>query len=248
MTTAASLAMEAVSAPTIPSEKRAFVHQLFTAIASRYDWFNRLVSLGMDQGWRRRAVELGGVAPGMCVLDVCAGTGDLALLCAERLGVDGMVIGVDFTAPMLQAAVRKTERHRRAVRWLQGDAQWLPFPAESVDRVTIGFSTRNLSDLRGGLEEMIRVVKRGGHVVILETGRPSNALVRAGYFLFLVTVAPLIGVLLTGRIWPFTYLARSVKRFLTPAQMVALLESCGTQARHIPLSGGLASLYLATKT
>ena len=245
MTATASVAIDTVPAPTTPSEKRTFVHQLFTTIAPRYDWFNRLVSLGMDQGWRRQAVELGGMAPGLRVLDVCAGTGDLALLCAERLGVDGLVIGVDFTAPMLQAAVRKTEQRR--VAWLQGDAQSLPFSAESVDRVTIGFSTRNLSDVRAGVQEMVRVVKRGGQVVILETGRPSNALVRAGYFVFLFTVAPLIGVLLTGRIWPFTYLARSVKRFLTPAQVVALLESCGTQARHIPLSGGLASLYLATK-
>ena len=267
-------------APTDPQHsKRRFVHQLFTTIAPRYDWFNRLASLNMDRGWRRRAVAESGLAPGMDVLDVCTGTGDLALLCAQRTQGEGLIAGLDFTEPMLKAASRKQQEQPRHlgypagrvgswarwgrgrdvappgrggapqadVHWLRGDAQALPFASGTFDRVFIGFSTRNLSDLKAGIEEMNRVLKPHGKLVILETGRPSNPLVLAGYLLFLATVARLIGLALTGRLWPFTYLARSVKGFLRPSEFVTLITACGLAASYLPLSGGLASLYLATK-
>ncbi|MBI4353895.1 MAG: ubiquinone/menaquinone biosynthesis methyltransferase [Candidatus Omnitrophica bacterium] len=227
--------------------KRQFVDRLFTTIAPRYDWFNRLASCGLDQRWRRQAVREGCLAPGMRVLDVCTGTGDLALLCACRLQDQGVVIGSDYNVVMLDGARRKHPSSNNAVRWVRADAQALPFRSERFDRVIIGFSTRNLSDLRTGCAEMVRVLKPGGRLMILETGRPSNPMVRAGYRLFLMTMARGIGWLLTGRLWPFTYLAQSVKRFLTPSQMVELLTACGTSARYRPLSFGLASLYLADK-
>lgn len=228
-------------------EKRRFVHALFTTIAPRYDGFNRLASLGMDQGWRRRTVRESALQPEMRVLDVCTGTGDLALLCGRQLRGRGLVIGVDFTQAMLEGAVRKARAEGSKVVWMRADALTLPFASESFDRVLIGFSTRNLGDLRAGLGEMVRVLKRRGRLVILETGWPSNRLVRAAYLGFLLTVARTIGWLLTRRVWPFTYLARSVKGFLTPAELVALLTSCGTSARYVPLSMGLASLYVAEK-
>ncbi len=229
------------------ANKRAFVHRLFTAIAPRYDWFNRLASLTLDQCWRRRAIVESGVGPGMRVLDVCTGTGDLALLCADRTREGGVVVGLDFNETMLQAASQKQQQTRQAIRWLQGDAQALPCQSGSVDRVFIGFSTRNLSDLPQGLREMLRVLKPGGQLIVLETGKPNNRLVSLGYLVFLFTIARLIGWLLTGRLWPFTYLARSVKGFVSPAEFVALLNACGSQARYLPLSCGLASLYLARK-
>jgi demethylmenaquinone methyltransferase/2-methoxy-6-polyprenyl-1,4-benzoquinol methylase len=94
---------------------------------------------------------------------------------------------------------------------------------------------------------MCRVLKPRGTLIVLETGRPSNRLVRVGYLLFLFTLARAIGWLLTGRLWPFTYLARSVKGFLSPHEFVSLLRTCGMEARYVPLSCGLCSLYLATK-
>ncbi|MBI4323588.1 MAG: ubiquinone/menaquinone biosynthesis methyltransferase [Candidatus Omnitrophica bacterium] len=227
--------------------KRAFVQRLFTTIAPRYDWFNRLGSLGLDQRWRRRAVGESGLSGGMQVLDVCTGTGDLAVLCARRLRGRGAVVGVDFNETMLRGATHKQRPGEPAIGWLRGDAQALPFGQERFDRVVIGFSTRNLSDLTQGLGEMVRVLKPRGRLMILETGRPSNRLVRMGYLAFLGTVARVIGFALTGRVWPFTYLARSVKGFLSPEEMVALLNACGTQARYVPLSWGLASLYVADK-
>ena len=227
--------------------KRVFVQRLFTSIAPRYDWFNRLASCGLDQRWRRQALALARLEPQMRLLDLCTGTGDLALLASARLRGDGIIIGMDMNPAMLAYARQKRPRRQADVRWMQGDAQALPFRDGAFDRVVIGFSTRNLSDLTAGLREMIRVLRPGGQLVILETGRPSNPLLRWGYQTFLLTVARAIGVVLTGRLWPFTYLARSVQRFLSPVQMLTRLQECETQAAYVPLAGGLASLYLATK-
>jgi demethylmenaquinone methyltransferase/2-methoxy-6-polyprenyl-1,4-benzoquinol methylase len=230
-----------------PAAKRTFVQQLFTRIAPRYDWFNRLASLGLDQRWRRQALALGGVAPGQRVLDVCAGTGDLALLCARRLQGRGAVLGLDMNREMLLRARDKQCRRRLDVTWVLADAETLPLPDGAFDRVVIGFSTRNLSDLTAGLREMLRVLRPGGRLIILETGWPTHPVVRAGYQLFLFTVARAIGFLLTGRTWPFTYLARSVRQFLSPSQFVERLQSLQTQVQYVPIAHGLACLYLATK-
>ena len=231
-----------------PAEKRPFVQRLFTRIAPRYDWFNRLASCGMDQRWRRASLACGGVAPDQRVLDVCAGTGDLALLCARRQREPGLVVGVDMNRAMLGYARRKQRAERLPVEWLQTDAEALPFASGSFDRVLIGFSTRNLSDLMGGIREMLRVLKPGGKLIILETGRPSNPVVRWGYQLFLFTVARTIGFMLTGRCWPFTYLARSVQQFLTPQELTEILRTLAAEVEYVPLSYGLASLFIATKS
>ena len=230
-----------------PQDKRTFIQRLFTKIAPRYDWFNRLASCGLDQRWRRMALTRGGLAPGQRILDVCTGTGDLAILCAQQQRGEGLVIGVDMNGAMLAGAQGKQRARGLSVEWLQADALVLPFVDGSFDRVTIGFSTRNLGDLAVGLQEMVRVLRPGGRLIVLETGRPNNPVVRAGYHLFLLTIARLIGFLLTGRLWPFTYLATSVQQFLSPAQFIERLQDVQTQIEYIPLSGGLASLYLATK-
>jgi demethylmenaquinone methyltransferase/2-methoxy-6-polyprenyl-1,4-benzoquinol methylase len=229
------------------SEKRVFIRRLFTKLAPRYDWFNRLASFGMDQGWRREAVRRGDIGPGQRVLDVCAGTGDLAILCAAATGGRGTVIGLDFAAPMLARAARKQQQRGLQITWLQGDALSLPFADQSMDRVVIGFSTRNLGDLTAGLREMLRVLRAHGRLTVLETGYPANPIMRTSYQVFLLTVARTIGFLLTGRCWPFTYLARSVRHFLTPQEFVERLQQLGASAVYTPLSGGLASLYVATK-
>lgn len=228
-------------------EKRPFVQKLFTNIAPRYDWFNRLASCGLDQHWRAVAVTRGAVGPGQRVLDLCAGTGDLAILCARRQRGAGTVVGVDMNGAMLAHAQAKQHARGLRIGWLAGDAEALPFASEAFDRVIIGFSTRNLSDLDQGLREMVRVLRQQGQVIILETGRPANPVVRLAYQLFLFTVARAIGWLLTGRVWPFTYLAKSVQGFLTPQQFVERLQRAGAQVEYVPLSFGMASLYLGTK-
>jgi demethylmenaquinone methyltransferase/2-methoxy-6-polyprenyl-1,4-benzoquinol methylase len=228
-------------------EKRVFIQRLFTDIAPRYDWFNRLASCGLDRRWRAHAVQRGEVTPGQRVLDVCSGTGDLAMLAAASQRGTGAVVGIDMNPQMLAYARRKQRARGLAIAWLQADAERLPFPDGSFDRVVIGFSTRNLSDLTGGLREMVRVLRPAGRLIVLETGYPRHRLLRLGYQAFLLTAVRGIGWLLTGRVWPFTYLARSVRGFLTPAQVVERLQSLSTQVQYVPLSWGLASLYLATK-
>jgi len=228
-------------------DKRSFVQRLFTRIAPRYDWFNRLASCGLDQRWRQIAMRQGAVESSQRILDACAGTGDLAILCARRQHGEGMIVGIDMNRAMLTYAQHKQRRSGLDIHWFEGDAQALPFVDGTFDRVTIGFSTRNLSDLMMGLREMVRVLRPGGRLIILETGYPANPVVRGGYLVFLGTAARLIGFVLTGRVWPFSYLARSVKQFLTPAQFVERLQSLQTEVQYVPLSYGLASLYLATK-
>ena len=230
-----------------PSAKRPYVQRLFTSIAPRYDWFNRLASFGLDQRWRRLVVARAGLQPWHRVLDVCSGTGDLALLCAAQRNHPAAIVGVDMNRAMLRQAQGKPQTQGAVVAWCQGDAEALPFTGDSFDRLFIGFSTRNLSELMDGLREMVRVLRPGGRLVILETGYPSNPLLRALYQGFLFTVARTIGWLLTGQCWPFTYLARSVRQFLTPQQMRECLQRAGTQVEYVPLSCGLAAVYLATK-
>ena len=148
---------------------------------------------------------------------------------------------------MLAHAHRKQRALGLAIGWVQGEAESLPFPEGAFDRVMIGFSTRNLTRLMDGLREMVRVLRPGGRLIILETGYPANPVLRAAYQAFLFTGVRLIGFLLTGRTWPFTYLARSVRGFLTPEQMAERLQSLRTQVEYVPLSYGLASLFIAIK-
>lgn len=232
---------------TASREKRAFIQRLFTRIAPRYDVFNRLASCGLDQHWRRVALARGGIAPGQRILDVCAGTGDLAMLAARRQRGAGTVLGADLNGMMLAWAQRKQRAQRLPIAWVQADALALPFQSDSFDRVTIAFSTRNLGDLTAGIREMLRVVRPGGQLIILETGRPRHPWVRVAYYAFLFTIVRIVGLLVTGELWPFTYLATSVRGFLTPQEFVERLRCAETTAAYVPLSCGLASLFLATK-
>ena len=231
-----------------PAAKKPFVRQLFTRIAPRYDWFNRLASFGLDQHWRKIVVKRAAIQPHHRVLDLCCGTGDLAILSAQSPIHPNLLVGVDMTLAMLKQAQQKQQSRRLAIQWMQGDAEGLPFSSNRFDRITIGFSTRNLSHLEVGLREMVRVLKPKGKLLILETGYPAHPALRMLYQTFLFTVARTIGWILTGDCWPFTYLARSVRQFLTPQAMTERLQSAGTEVEYVPLSFGLASLYCATKT
>ena len=229
--------------------KEPFIRRLFDTIAPGYDLFNRIASAGLDQGWRRRTIGSLKLLPGMRVLDLAGGTGDLAAQSALRMLPLGRVVACDLSHPMLRAASKKLGRHPAAgwhVRFAQGRAEQMPFLSARLDAATIGFALRNVSSLERTFRELRRVVRPGGRIALLEFGRPRNRLLRAGHWLWLTFVLPPLGLLTTGKIWPFLYLRRSILSFLAPEEVVRLLDSAGfSEVKAEPLSGGIVFLYQA---
>ena len=196
-----------------PGEQRAAkVNDLFAAIARRYDLINDLQSFGLHRRWKRRVADLAAVTPGARALDLCCGTGDLALALARR---GARVTGLDFSAPML--AVARQRQGSRDIEFIPGDALQIPFPDASFDVVTMGYGLRNLASWEAGLAEMRRVAKPGGRIVILEFGKPANALWRSLYFTHLRCSVPLTGWLFCGNAQAYAYILESLKHY--PAQL-----------------------------
>ncbi len=210
------------------------VRTMFDRIAPVYDLMNRLMTAGLDRRWRRLTVAAA-VRPGDRVLDVCCGTGDLAVE-ASRAG--GEVTGLDFSPRMLERARRKLH----SVTWVEGDALELPFADESFDAATVGFGVRNLSDLERGLQELRRVLRRGGRVAVLEITRPKGPL-RHFYALWFDRIVPLLGKVLPGGA-AYTYLPASVRRFPGPEELAALLADAGfAEPRFRLFAGGIVALH-----
>jgi demethylmenaquinone methyltransferase / 2-methoxy-6-polyprenyl-1,4-benzoquinol methylase len=230
-----------------PGETRAQrVGDLFATIARRYDLLNDLQSFGLHRLWKRRVTALAAVKPGDRALDLCCGTGDLALALAEQ-GAD--VTGLDFSEKMLEVAAHRLEKSGgRRLKLMQGDAQSLPFPDNSFDAITVGYGLRNLSNLETGLREMVRVAKPGARIVSLDFGKPANGLWRSLYFTHLRCSVPLVGLLFCGRADAYAYIFESLKHY--PAQWgVAekMRELKLTNVRIINLVGGAMAINFGEK-
>ena len=191
------------------------------------------------------------LGPEARVLDLACGTGDLAAVAAPALVPLGAVVGCDLSLPMMAAGARKLSRHPPArwhVKFTQGRAEQLPFAAGSFHAATLGFALRNVSDLDAVFRELHRALAPGGRVGLLEFGRPRNPFLRAGHILWLSCAVPLIGILTTGKVWPFLYLRRSILGFLPPEEVVRRLKAAGfTAAEATPLTGGVVNLYTALR-
>jgi demethylmenaquinone methyltransferase / 2-methoxy-6-polyprenyl-1,4-benzoquinol methylase len=212
------------------------VRDMFDRIAPVYDFMNRAMSLGLDVRWRRMTAGAV-VRPGDRVLDVCCGTGDLAIADREA---GGDVTGLDFSERMLARARRKSD----AIEWVRGDATDLPFPDEAFDAVTVGFGIRNLDDLESGLRELARVLRPGGLLGCLEITRPRGAL-RPFFRLWFDGLVPLAGRVLPGGS-AYTYLPASVRRFPGPDDLAGAMERAGFSAiRWKLLGGGIVALHTA---
>ncbi len=219
---------------------------MFDRIAARYDLLNRVLSLGLDRGWRRALVTALRLQPGQLALDLATGTGDVALAIAGTTGA--RVVGLDPSPGMLQVARRKGARRACALRlsWLVGDAQALPFPADHFDASCIAFGIRNLPDRAAGLREMARVTRRGERVVVLELGEPRTGALAGVVRFHTRRVLPRVGALLSGEA-EYRYLQSSVAAFPPPEEFGALLEACDLQLVEIRRLGlGAANLYVAT--
>jgi demethylmenaquinone methyltransferase / 2-methoxy-6-polyprenyl-1,4-benzoquinol methylase len=234
-----------------PGEDRAArVNDLFAAIARRYDLLNDLLSLGLHRDWKRRVTDLAAVQPGGRALDLCCGTGDIAFALARR---GAAVTGLDFSRKMLDVAearniVRDPKSGARNPTFIQGDAQQIPFPDGTFDAVTVGYGLRNLASWEAGLAEMQRVAKPGARLVVLDFGKPANALWRKIYFSHLRGSVPLIGWLFCGNANAYAYILESLNHY--PAQL-AVAEKMRdlklVEVRVINLLGGAMAINYGEK-
>ncbi len=228
------------------------VRQMFSEIAGRYDQLNRLLSAGVDLYWRWRTVRAVPPPRSGRVLDVCTGTGDLALAYWRHGRGQVRVVGADFAHPMLVLAKRKAARRCRGGRvpeFVEADALELPFPDDCFDVVSVAFGLRNVADTDRGLAEMTRVCRPGGHVVVLEFSLPTVRPVRAVYLWYFRRVLPWVGQLLArNRHQAYHYLPQSVSEFPRGNALAKRMESSGlTAVWWKPLTLGIATLYCGRK-
>lgn len=227
--------------------RAARVNDLFAAVAPRYDLINDLQSLGMHRGWKRRLVRLAAGRPGEHALDLCCGTGDVAFALAAA-GLQ--TIGLDFSNAMLAVA-----RGRQAQapgpgqpQFLQGDAQAIPFPDGSFDVVTVSYGLRNLTRWQAGLAEMLRVARPGGRLLVLDFGKPDNALWRALYFAYLRCVVPIFGRLFCGDAQTHSYILESLRHYPAQRGVAEEMRRLGCEGVEIVhLLGGMMTINLGRK-
>jgi demethylmenaquinone methyltransferase/2-methoxy-6-polyprenyl-1,4-benzoquinol methylase len=219
---------------------------MFDRIAGRYDLMNSVMSAGLHHRWRARTVDLARVGPGDSALDVCCGTGDLALELRRRVGPAGRVVGLDFSAPMLELAARKSVAAGAEVEWVEGNALELPFDDASFDAATVGFGVRNVADVSRGIHEMARVVRPGGRVAILEITTPQRPPLKWFYSVWFDRIVPLLGTVAGDR-EAYTYLPSSVRRFPPAHELAALMHEAGLRdARYVILAGGIVAIHWGT--
>lgn len=234
--------------PSTGRDRERQVRTIFSEIAPRYDLLNHLLSLNVDRGWRRRAVDgldWQAFREGV-FLDACAGTYDLSLELVGRPEFAGRVIASDFAGPMLVQGLGKLRG--RPVSPVCGNTQELPFPDASFHGAMVAFGVRNLSDVSLGLRELARVLKPGRRLVVLEFTEPPNRFLRRLYLFYFQRILPLVGRVVSGHPWAYTYLPESVKEFPGPDRLAEMMTEAGfREARYELLTGGIAALHVGTR-
>jgi len=228
------------------AEKRAYVRAMFSAIAPTYDRLNRLLSLRLDQRWRRYAVDRLGWerAPQGIYLDLCAGTLDFAAILACRPGFKGRVVGADFAQPMLELGRHKAE----GLAPVTADALELPFPDAAFDGAMVGWGMRNLVDLDAGLAEVARVLKPGARLVVLDMATPAREPVRALYLFYFERVLPRIGRWVSKHRTAYEWLPESTRSFPRPPELAARMQAAGFgDVRFRLFLGGVAALHTGAR-
>lgn len=231
---------------SIPDKTPDRIAGMFDAIAPRYDLLNRLLSAGIDQRWRTRAIRTLQLTGSETLVDVCTGTADVALSASGA----ARVVGVDFAGAMLALGLRKVRRagQERRIALVRGDALRLPVADGCADAVTIAFGIRNVQRPEVGCAEMARVLRRGGRLAVLEFGRPRVPGVRALYEWYFSRVLPFIGRRISGHGGAYSYLPASVGSFPPPSEFVTVLRQAGfADVRAVPLTFGIVYLYTAVK-
>jgi demethylmenaquinone methyltransferase/2-methoxy-6-polyprenyl-1,4-benzoquinol methylase len=239
-----------VSTPLL-DKSESHIRRMFGGIAPRYDLLNHLLSLNVDRWWRRRTTRLAPPEGDAPILDVCTGTGDLAMAYDRAAGGRVPVIGADFCLPMLVPAYEKARRAGAAtrVRFVEADTQQLPFPSDTFQLTTVAFGLRNVTDTDRGIAEMVRVTRPGGRVAILEFSRPRHWLFSRLYRFYFRRLLPLVGRLLSrSHDRAYDYLPASVMEFPDGEALAAKLRQHGlTEVKWYPMTFGIATLYVGRK-
>ncbi len=237
------------SAPNIVDDRGVAIERMFSAIAPRYDFLNRLLSAGRDRTWRRAAVAATTVPRQGVLLDICTGTADMALEAARQFP-DARIVGVDFSRPMIALGAAKIERARlgERVRLQVAPAEALPFADDCFDAATVAFGLRNVPDRLQALREMLRVVKPGGRAVVLEFATPSHPLIRRVYLWYFHHVLPRIGRLVSGHPSAYSYLPASVSDFPSAQKLVEWMQGAGfSEVSYRLLTGGIVAIHVGRK-
>ncbi len=219
---------------------------MFSAISGRYDFLNHLLTLNIDKSWRKTTVRETAEPKPARVLDLCAGTGDLGLAYLNSMGDAGQVVGADFSQEMLRIGLRKTEKRNLAGRmsFVEADAMRLPLPDDYFDSSAIAFGLRNIVDWRRGLNEMARVTRSGGRIVVLEFSTPPHGLVRWVYLLYFAHLLPGLGNLVS-RSKAYGYLRDTVLNWPEPDELVEAMREAGLiDVQYRRLTFGIACLHV----
>ncbi len=230
--------------------KRPYVRRLFGRIARVYDPMNRLMSLGLDRRWRAFAARYLALGTGELGLDLGAGTADLSIAVIRRAGPGTRMIGMDITPEMLEVGRRKVERLglQNVIELRVGDAEHIDLPDNSVDGCCSAFTVRNLSDIRQGFREMLRVVRPGGRVVCLEISHPPGAIFGRLFHFYFYQLAPLFGTILGKAAEEYNYLPQSLTSFPDAPSLQAMMEEVGwSDVRFYRLSRGIVAVHVGTK-
>ncbi len=231
-------------------EKAGRVRAVFDSVSNKYDLMNDLMSFGVHRLWKRQVIEICGVRKGCKVLDLAAGTGDLSARFSGLVGPEGLVVFSDINASMLeQGRVRMLdEGHVGNLRYIQADAQHLPFPDDYFDCVTIGFGLRNVTDKQLALEAIFRVIKPGGRLMVLEFSKPTNKPMETLYDLYSFNLMPKIGKLVTQDEDSYRYLAESIRMHPDQETLKQMMEQAGFErCEYFNLTAGVVAIHRGYK-
>ncbi|NNL56230.1 MAG: bifunctional demethylmenaquinone methyltransferase/2-methoxy-6-polyprenyl-1,4-benzoquinol methylase UbiE [Pseudomonadales bacterium] len=231
-------------------EKAARVADVFHSVANKYDVMNDLMSLGIHRLWKRFTIEMSAVRPGQRVLDLAGGTGDLATRFSELVGSEGQVVLSDINPSMLELGRDRTidQGCSGNIMYALADAQYLPFASDYFDCISIGFGLRNVTDKMLALREMLRVLKPGGKLLVLEFSKPDNELLSTAYDLYSFKILPAIGKWVANDAESYRYLAESIRMHPDQETLQGMIEQAGfAHCEYHNITGGIVALHCAEK-
>ncbi|MCU7695193.1 bifunctional demethylmenaquinone methyltransferase/2-methoxy-6-polyprenyl-1,4-benzoquinol methylase UbiE [Haoranjiania flava] len=230
-------------------EKKQQVAEMFDDVASKYDFLNRFLSMGIDQGWRKKAIRrLTSIKP-QSILDVATGTGDFAIMTYKML-TPGKITGIDISKGMLEVGREKVAKEKLSahIEMMEGDSENLPFKDNSFDAVTVSFGVRNFQNLEKGIAEMYRILRPGGKLVILEFSRPKNPVFKLLYRIYMQVVTPNVGKMISKSKTAYQYLNDSIMVFPERKDFVTVMDGVGfTGTSYEALTMGICCIYEGSK-